>query len=136
MLLWADLMTWINHRFASSCQTTESNIMEGYGQFSLSSVHFHFLMNRNKRLYKKVLSYSGKKEQKENLRNECHIFSSYLTLRTMKEPSFIPSANCDPSGLKDTLRTASSMLQRAIKAWSARLHSLHQRKLKAVETSS
>lgn len=110
--------------------------MEGYGQFSLSSVHFHFLMNRNKRLYKKVLSYSGKKEQKENLRNECHIFSSYLTLRTMKEPSFIPSANCDPSGLKDTLRTASSMLQRAIKAWSARLHSLHQRKLKAVETSS
>jgi len=50
----------------------------------------------------------------------------------MNEPSFIPSANCEPSGLKDTLRTASSILQRAIKAWSARLHNLHQKKSKAV----
>lgn len=50
--------------------------------------------------------------------------STCLTRRTMKDPSFMPSANCDPSGLKATLRTASSMLQRAIKAWSARLHSL------------
>lgn len=45
----------------------------------------------------------------------------------MKEPSFMPRANWDPSGLKATLRTASSMLQRAIKAWSARLHSLSTR---------
>lgn len=49
---------------------------------------------------------------------------SYLTRSTVKEPSFMPKASCDPSLLKATLRMASSMLQRAMRAWSTRLHSL------------
>lgn len=40
----------------------------------------------------------------------------YLTRSTVKEPSFMPNASWEPSLLKATLRTASSMLQRAIKA--------------------
>lgn len=75
------------------------------------------------------MSYSGGKKL---IMWETNVRFSHRTRRTMKEPSFIPSANCDPSGLKDTLRTASSILQRAIKAWSARLHNLHQRKMKVV----
>lgn len=52
---------------------------------------------------------------------------SHLTRRTVKDPSFIPSASCEPSLLKETLRTDSSMLQRASRVWSGRLHSLRQR---------
>lgn len=51
---------------------------------------------------------------------------AYLTLSTVNEPSFMPRASWEPSLLKHTLRTASSMLQRAMRVWSARLQSLHQ----------
>lgn len=91
-------------------------------------VIFLFSFYRNKRIYNMTFSYL----EKTLLTWESNVRFSHLTRRTMKDPSFIPSANCDPSGLKDTLRTASSILQRAIKAWSARLHNLHQRKLEAV----
>lgn len=52
---------------------------------------------------------------------------SHLILSTVKDPSFMPRASWAPSTLKDTLRTASSMLQRAMRAWSTRLHNLKQR---------
>lgn len=68
--------------------------------------------------------------------NSIFSISTCLTRRTMKEPSFMPRANWDPSGLKATLRTASSMLQRAIKAWSARLHSLGTRTKKQNQTNA
>lgn len=51
---------------------------------------------------------------------------NYLTRRTVKEPSFMPRASWEPSLLKETLRTASSMLQRAINVCSDKFHSLNK----------
>lgn len=51
----------------------------------------------------------------------------HLTRSTVKDPSFMPRASWDPSLLKETLRTDSSMLQRASRVWSGRLHSLRDR---------
>lgn len=53
------------------------------------------------------------------------VYTTHLTLSTVKEPSFIPSARWMPSVLTAAQRMGSSMLQRAIKAWSIRLHILH-----------
>lgn len=49
---------------------------------------------------------------------------THLTLRTVNEPSFIPSARWMPSVLTAAQRIGSSILQRAISAWSIRLHIL------------
>lgn len=54
----------------------------------------------------------------------------HLTRNTVKDPSFIPRASWEPSLLKETLRTDSSMLQRASRVWSGRLQSLRDTQVK------